>query len=565
MKYKKHIIGILILPPKTPESPTDLLVVMDFKEAKDLEDKYRKKKELEEKLWAIGDKTIGKIARPPFDEKTKDTRINCILIPEVWDMCLKGKYEILKLITMGAPVYDAGWVGAMRAVELHKMRVLDKFEKYVVSYVLGGSMIRGDTVKGSDVDAFIVIDDTDVTRMTSSELKAKLQSITWGMASEAAMAAGVKNKMNIQVYVLTGMWDSIKNAHPVIFTFLRDGIPLYDRGMFAPWKLLLKKGKITPTPEAVESYMKSGKQMLERTRHKLREIAIDDFFWATSLPSQGALMLLGFPPPTHKEVVGQMREHLVKPGFLEEKWVKVLEKNITMRKKIEHGDIKEVDPDFVGEQLKASEKYLERLGKLFEQLEKDKVVEEAADLYEKAMEDAQAALKMVGIKVTKKNALKMLKQELVDKQLAPSRYHDVLTRIIDIKEKPKTSRAELASLAFEQAKLAQDVFSLIRAEKGQKVEKCKINIKYDKSKKTAGVWLFTDTAFVILDTSKADTSIYKFKVDSKGALVDKQRSNLTAIEKKLKTFAGTSTKVTDAMLRSLKDLLGKDIELVVGA
>ncbi len=564
-KYKKELIGILILPPKEPQASTDLLVVVDFKNAKDLRDKFEKKRKFEDTIWTIGDKTIGKIARPPFNEETRGIRINCVLIDEIWDMCTKGKYEILKLLTLGVPIFDIGWIGAMRALEIHKMRVLEKFEKYVIAYVMTGSMVRGDTVKGSDVDAFIVIDDTDVTRMTSAELKAKLQQIILGMASEAAMQAGVENKLNVQIWVLTDMWDSIKNAHPVIFTSLRDGIPLYDRGMFVPWKMLLKKGKISPTPEAVDNYMKSGKQMLERTRLKLREMAIEDFFWATSLPSQGALMLAGFPPPTHKELAPQMREHFVKPGLIEEKWIKILEKNVQTRKKIEHGEIKTVDPKYISEQLEASEKYLKRLEKLFTQLEKEKISEEAADLYEKSMEDIQAALKMVGIKVTKKNALKMLQQELVDKKLAPSRYKDVLSLVFEIKDSLKTSRQELASLAFEQSKLAQDVFNLIRAEKGQKFDRCKVTLKYDKDKKSAGLWLFTDSAFVIEDSTRTDTAIYKFKIDSKGALVDKQRSTLSAIEKKLKTFAGTPTKLNDKMLKSLRDLLGKDIEILVGA
>ena len=51
-----------------------------------------------------------------------------------------------------------------------------------------------------------------------------------GMVAEASMATGVKGKLHVQVWVLTDMWDSIKNVNPIMFNVLRDGVPLYDRG-----------------------------------------------------------------------------------------------------------------------------------------------------------------------------------------------------------------------------------------------------------------------------------------------------------------------------------------------
>ncbi len=48
---------------------------------------------------------------------------------------------------MSYPLYDDGILGALRVAEIHKSLVLQKFEKYVVSYVIGGSLVRGDAVK----------------------------------------------------------------------------------------------------------------------------------------------------------------------------------------------------------------------------------------------------------------------------------------------------------------------------------------------------------------------------------------------------------------------------------
>lgn len=563
-KFDTPLVGILVMPPKPSqkslesktgniEEKPNIFVVMEFSDTKDLKDKFKKKQDIEKKIKEIAKK------------KLKNIDVNVVLVSEIWDMCLKGKYEILNILAMGMPIYDKGWIGALRATEIHKMKVLQKFEKYVVSYVIAGSIVRGEAEPTSDIDTYVVIDDTDVTRMTSAELKARLQGIIWGYAQESCMAAGVGNKLSTQVYVLSDMWDSIKNANPVIFTFLRDGIPLYDRGMFAPWKMLLKKGKIKPTPEAITQYMKSGEQMLKRTRHKLKEIAIEDFFWATCTPSQGALMLMGIPPGAPKEVASQLRKHFVKNNLLEEKYVKMWEKIFTVRKDVEHGKLKEVDAKTVSDHLKICEEYLKRLQKLFDEIEKKKICEEMADLYSKTIEDTLAALAMVSVSATKKDFIKKLKDHLVDQQLAPERYYNLIQKITDLSKTCETTREMIASMSFEQDKLARDIFNIIRAEKGKKIEKFKVSAQYNNGKNTAAIWLFTDTAYVIIDVNKPDTDILKYNISKNGSLDNEKHATLKQIESKLKKFAGTPTTMTKQTIESLKGILGDDVKIVIGA
>jgi predicted nucleotidyltransferase len=563
-KFKDHLVGILVMPPKQAQKTLEskagdmsdkvnLFVIMEFNDTTDMVAKLKKKQDIEKKIRDIAKKKLKGIA------------IDVVLVSEIWDMCLKGKYEILNVLAMGLPVFDTGWIGAIRATEIHKMKVLQKFEKYVVSYVIAGSIVRGEAEPTSDIDTYIVIDDTDVTRMTSAELKQRLQGIIWGYAQEACMAAGVANKLSTQVYVLSDMWDSIKNANPVIFTFLRDGIPLYDRGMFAPWKMLLKKGKIKPTPEAISQYMKSGEQMLKRTRAKLKEIAIEDFFWATCTPSQGALMLMGIPPGAPKEVAAQLRKHFVKNKLMEDKYVQMWEKIFAVRKDVEHGKMKEVSAAIVNEHLGLCEKYLKRLQILFDEIEKKKICEETADLYDKTIDDSLAALAMVHINATKKDFIKKFKDHIVDQQLAPERYYKLIKKIADVAKTCETSRELIASMSFEQDKLARDVFNLIRADKGKKIEKFKVSASYNNGKNVAAIWLFTDQAYIILDVNKADTQILRYNIDNNGALSDEESAKLVDIENQLKTFAGTPTTMTKQTIECLKDILDDDVKIVIGA
>ena len=135
--------------------------------------------------------------------------------------------------------------------------------------------------------------------------------------------------------------------------------------------------------------------------------------------------------------------------------------------------------------------------KLYKQLEKKKVRETVKELYEKTIEDAQAALKMVGTKAEKKNVPAAVKNELVNKRLASKGYLNLIQKVIKINTTLDTSRQEVASLEFEEDRLSKETFNLISAEKGKNVEKYKITANYAGGKKTAGIWLFGDKVFVI--------------------------------------------------------------------
>jgi uncharacterized protein (UPF0332 family)/predicted nucleotidyltransferase len=550
-QFKKEIQGIVVLPPKGDNQPLDMLILLNVDG--DFEAKFKKKDDIEKRLKEIGSKHLEKI------------NVSAVILDEIWDMCYKGKYEILGLLAMAMPIYDAGWVGALRIAEIHKSMVLKKFEKYIVSYVLAGSLVKGTATDESDIDTFVVVDDTDVTRMTAPELKSRLRGMIYGMAEEAAIAAGVKNKLNIQVYVLTEMWDSIRNANAVIFTFLRDGVPLYDRGMFQPWKLLLKQGKITPTPEAVDSYIKSGKQILERTKYKLKEIAMEDFFWSTLTPAQGVLMLAGVPPPDPKETPNKLRETFVKTGYLEAKWADILEELLQMRKDIEHGKIKEVTAKQVEEAFDKATKFLDRIEKLAKDLEVKQAKKESGELWTEALDAVLAILKAVGVSATPETALKEFEKHVVAKRLAPTKYVDVLKRIEQLKKEGKADLREIATLTFDQDRLAKATFDIIRAEKGKKVEKFKISASYDANKKKADIWLLSDVAYIIKDTADPKTSIHKYKIEKDGTLKGEQTATLKEIDAVLAKFAGTPTQISRHTIESLKKILADDMQIVIGA
>jgi len=320
-------------------------------------------------------KEIPKIKKEIVAEidKTKQSIWVYIKTPvDIWESCLDSKFELVNFIALSFPLHDTGILSSLRVAEIHKSLVLQKFDKYIVSYVIAGSLVRGDVTKESDVDSFVIINDTDVKRMPRLELKERLRSMIQQYIAEATALAGAKkNVLNVQVYLLTDFWESVKDAHPVIFTFIRDGVPLYDKGTFLPWKALLKMGRLKPSPEAIDMFMSMGDKTVKRAKATLLDILVHDVYWGVMTPSQALLMLYGLPPPTPKHTVSEMKRIFVdKEKMLEKKYISILEKIVGIYKDFEHEKIKEIKGAELDTLLQGTEDYLERLKELRTQIEK---------------------------------------------------------------------------------------------------------------------------------------------------------------------------------------------------
>jgi len=144
------------------------------------------------------DKIKAQLIKEIVDTK-QNIWLNLLLLKDLWNLCLDSKYDIAEAIGMSFPLYDKGILGSLRVAQIHKSLVLKKFEKYVYSYVIGGSLVRGESTKTSDIDTYVIIDDTDVKRMPRIELKEKLRSIIYSYILQASELADVKNTLNVQV------------------------------------------------------------------------------------------------------------------------------------------------------------------------------------------------------------------------------------------------------------------------------------------------------------------------------------------------------------------------------
>jgi len=140
-------------------------------------------------------KNIPKI-KPEVVELVKKSKENIwvhIKTPvDLWNYGLDSRFEFADAIAAAFPLYDTGFLGAARVASIHKSLVMRTFDRYVTSYVIGGSLVRGTSTEDSDVDVVVIIDDTDVKRMSRMELLEKLRAKIYDYVREATALAGVK-------------------------------------------------------------------------------------------------------------------------------------------------------------------------------------------------------------------------------------------------------------------------------------------------------------------------------------------------------------------------------------
>ena len=553
-EFGKKILGTAILPPQKEaknKNEISILILSDIAKEKDA---FKER----EKLIKVTNQKAEKI-----DKNIKP------YVLDVWELrenCFDSKYEILDSVAKSAILSDKkDLLKAVKIAEVHKQMTLKKFEKYIVSYVAVGSLFRGDATS-HDIDVAVVIDDTDVKKMTRAELKDKLRAIIYDMGRQASMITGVKKQFHIQTYILTDFWDSLKDAQPVVYTFLRDGVPLYDRGVFMPWKLLLRMGRIRPSPEAIDMQMDVGERLIKRTKGKLLSIIGEDLYYAILNPAQAALMLYGIAPPTPKETIKLMNDIFVKKEkLLEKKYVDMLAEIRKYYKDIEHGTIKDVKGKDIDRLLKNAEEYFKRINKLFNQIQKKSNKKSITDINKTAETLVKDVLKEEG-KTPGKNPLTQFKKHFVDTKKMPAKVLEDLKEIKQAKEKFQKNNISYQELEKVRRQARQTIKYLVEymdRKKHYALQKAKIRFRYEE--KTFGeVLLLEDIAFIIHDITKPTEGLTKAKVDKNGKMSNIKKATPQEFEKHL-----TSAKIPKQVLikektfENLKELFGKDVEILL--
>ncbi|MFP3317193.1 MAG: hypothetical protein RXN79_02180 [Candidatus Nanopusillus sp.] len=390
-EYKDRVIGIMEFKEKNENINNllkELIYYGSIMVSDDLFEKYKREIEVykhwiiilsdfdlspEEKI-KLKASFLEKYLQKIKNEKL-DIWLDVLLIEDIKNIAMDSRFELLDLLSVGNIIYDKGIFEIFRLTSVHKKLIIDILQRYVVAYVLAGSQVKGSSVESSDVDIYVVIDDTDVKQHTFEELKIKLMDLIINKAMEAKILVNSNKELHPQVYTLTEFWLAMSESNPVIITFLRDGIPLYDRGMFISWKQLLLKGILKPSQEAANKYIIAAENALKDARNKLKNIInnliIEDLAVAMVTSAQAVIMDSGLLPGDPKQTPDMLKKLFVDRGILNIEYVNILSEVWKMRKDFEHGKVNEYKYEDLMNVFEKAEKFISEMKNIKQIIDKE--------------------------------------------------------------------------------------------------------------------------------------------------------------------------------------------------
>ncbi len=368
-----------------------------------------------------------------------------------------------------SPTGPQTWEQRTAIANAFAKEVLKKYGKYVKAVVMMGSVAREEFRPLSDIDVFVVIDDTamGMTQEMKEKVDEELEKIAEKIPGATVVTKGSDGKeektnlLSVQpTYTLTEFWDYARVAHPIIYNFIKEGVPVYDTGFFEPIKKLLEMGRIPSTREAIENYMEGAPKKIMRAKTVKLLMLAEDAYYAMLNTAQAVLMFMGVEPPVPNKAYEEVKRYLVEPGILEPEFADWLRDIIEIRKKIEHKELMEVSGSFVDEWLDKSEKFTDKMFSLLNALEmrkKEKVLERTHEVLQKAAitalktlhklpEDASNDIVLKKINMPLREAFK---QDFIDTKKVDPYYWDVWKRIeemrkmVDEKKLDKISEKEV--------------------------------------------------------------------------------------------------------------------------
>ncbi|MBI2545372.1 MAG: nucleotidyltransferase domain-containing protein [Candidatus Aenigmarchaeota archaeon] len=236
-----------------------------------------------------------------------------------------------------------------------------QYGELVKSVLIFGSSVKGTMVKGSDIDMWVILDDT--ATKASQDINR--------IIDHAHILAGEFKDMHLQIHTLTEFWQSIRIGSPEFSNFLRYGLAIYDTGFIKPIQRMLQMGLIPPSDETISLKARSSITRFRKIKQEVKLLIFDLRYTMLDMV-QAVIMHYYKETPDYKKAP-EFLEKLVKQKKLEKKYVDLFVKLDKLWKDIDHNEIKNVTTDHLNEAIETTEEMIERMKKL---LPKDFVGEE---------------------------------------------------------------------------------------------------------------------------------------------------------------------------------------------
>jgi predicted nucleotidyltransferase/uncharacterized protein (UPF0332 family) len=367
----------------------------------------------EEKLPAEGDEPVEEPMGEFIDEPMKEGEEKPEKIEEVKSK--EERVEILKKFTK---------------------EILKKYGPIVRSVVLFGSTARDQWEGKSDIDVFVILDDTrqKITPMMKDQIDAELVKAARSIHSQLSVQ---------QPYLLTEFWNMVRLGHPIVFNFIREGVPVYDKDIFLPIKRLLQMGEIKPSKEAVEKYIERGPKRVKRVENAKIYMVVEDCYYAMLESAQAVLMFLGENPPRPSDAAETLRRALVSMKLLEPKYADWLDDIVRVRKDVEHRKKQTMPGAELDDWIKMTKQFVKRMQQLIVKIEimkRENIVEKSYDIMRETTLTLLKAMNKAPPQAETKDLEEVFENELIKPGLIPGSYMEVYRELKKLRKAAKEGK-----------------------------------------------------------------------------------------------------------------------------
>lgn len=249
------------------------------------------------------------------------------------------------------------------------VKVYKKFKEVIKAIVLYGAVSKN---KGdSSIDIVILIDDCVVD--WDQELIAWYREELEKLVKKQSYGA----RLNINTVTLTTFWEEVRSGEPLIINLIRYGQVLVDvGGFFDPLRVLLARGRIRPSPEAVYVTMTRASDHLFKANNNLL-LSVEGMHWAMIDAAHAVLMAENEVPVAPEFIVPMLGEVFVSKGKLDKKYLEYFDDVRSVALKITKGERIRIKGKEIDDLFSKAEEFVTGLRKLGQVLLKEhKIIRE---------------------------------------------------------------------------------------------------------------------------------------------------------------------------------------------
>ncbi len=249
---------------------------------------------------------------------------------------------------------------ALKLVKKFSERAVEEFGPFIKSIAVYGSYFKEKEKKTSDIDVLVLVDNAsfEVDKKAAAQYRLMLAKMMEKFDKE--------KKLHVNTVTLTSFWDGFRAGDPIVLHILRSGEAIVDTGFFGPLQMLLKAGRVKPSPEAIAVYYARGDRFVEIADNRIKD-AVYDLYWAMIDSAYATVLATGKIPSEPEEITKDLKKFVDK-RWLGKTYLKSIKRMQRLAKKIEHKKVDRLKIKDLKKARKDAIKFIKRMKKIGDKL-----------------------------------------------------------------------------------------------------------------------------------------------------------------------------------------------------